>query len=1122
MIRLKRWFSVLFCAIFLFCLQSSPLIIAADGSVKLYVSPNGSDKGDGTIQKPFRTMERAKAEVRKYNSNMTDDIYVYFLDGVYHDSNVQFSAEDSGTNGFQVVYTAYEGATPIFDGGEQAGNWTLFQDGIYKTQLAEVEDMREFYVDGVRMPRAATKPIQGFGFDSDNSHIKVLSEDLPETITNPQNVQTKNNYNWRIYYLPVEKIDKIGDYAQIVFQKPYITTYMYDFNFEVKFDGWLCLENALEFLDEEGEWFFDKTTKILYYKPVAGQDINTISAFAPKTEKFFSVKGTDVTKPVENLKFENLTFRYSGWTDPNEKGFCSVQATSRVGENGAYSSMMHGCVSVDYAKNITFDRNVFEHTAANAITMLEGIDTIQVTGNIFSDIGGGAVSVGTTEHGKKDIPEIPVNVKINNNIMRDIGMEYWGAPAVTFLYTKDSEICHNDIDGAAYSGVSIGWGWSKDTLNQKNNLVGYNKIFNYNRKVIDGAAIYSLSRNDGSGYVGNYVGGTNAPFNTGALYHDEQSEGFDDYHNVVESERESYLFYNLNNVDKLKIHDCYVNTANIVNYRSEGKDIQIYNIHVVRGEWPQEAKEIISNAGLQAEFQDVEKKMAGIKLLPREPKPIVRSSGTGFVETKQFEPQSISINKAVHDAPFAEEGGSVVMDAIDYTEYKGFEACSYTWQEALANSGWMGEYSAKSALFLGGSYLDREEKDFSQKPTLGYDIAFQTPGKYIVSVRGRADAQEETLKVYFDGQHIGNLKFGKTYAYTNTNGNRQLTIDVLSAGTHKLTVEAIAGGGIYLDRLWLAQSSGAPQNGSIETGPMSNKRKGDFTYLDIPEKLTEETRPAMPKPRENIALGKTSVSSADYNEMLIAKNANDGVLTSDWVAPYNASTYWWMVDLGQPYNVSDIEVGFRLTADDANNRKNFVVEGSNDPEFKTCEVLAVHDVTPTPHAEIWSAPLNPLEKYRYIRLRKTAQEHFALGEVRIYADSFSEVKMKSITGDANKTQIENVTDGNISTIWSAGLKESYSFQAEFSKPAKIVRVDITFRNDLDLPLSRCNFEVWLSDDKDFKTYDIVGQCGNVPVSFQGTWSKSVKTNKSYQYIRFVKNGDFVSIGEIKAYEMKEN
>ena len=809
-------------------------------NIRLYVSPNGNDKWDGTLQKPFRTMRRAKEEVRKYNSDMTADIYVYFADGIYHEDTVLFEAEDSGTNDFHIVYTAQDDAKPIFDAGEAATNWTLWKDGIYKTQLTGVEDMREFYADGVRMPRATTKPIQGFGFDSGNSYVRVLSKDLPAIITNPQYVQTRHAFNWRVYYLPVEKIVREGSYAKIVFQEPYITAYMNaeGFCFETKLDSWIYLENALEFLDEEGEWFFDKTTKTLYYKPVKGQDIHTVSAAAPKNEKFIAIQGESVTNPVKNIKFKNLTFRHPGWNDPNQKGYCSVQATSRVGENGAFDSMLDGCVSINYAKNITFERNIFEHTASNAVTMLEGVDNIQIIGNIFSDIGGGAVSVGTTDHGKKDVPEIPVHIKINNNIMRDIGMQYLGAPAVTFIHTKDSEICHNDIDGSSYTGVSIGWGWSKEVLNQRNTFVGYNRIFNYNRKVIDGGAIYSLSRTGGSGYVGNYVGGTNAPFNTGALYHDEQSEGFDDHHNVVENERESYLFYNLNDVDKLKIHDSYVNTANITNYKSEGKDIQIYNIHVVKGEWPKEAKDIIRSSGPQAEFRDLYDKLSEVKLLPREKKPIIRTSDTGFMETKMFEPLSTEINYEAYRAPFLEENGSAVTDAADYTYYRGLEACNEAWLEVLANEAWMGSYAAKSAMCLTKSYINRNEEQFSKKPALGYDIVFCTPGEYVISVRGRAETQEEVLKIFFDGRHVGNLAFEKSFAYFNSYSGRKLTASVAAAGSHRITVEAIADSGVYLDRLWIAVSGTEPENGSTEAGPLSSKKAGDFQYIDIPAKST--------------------------------------------------------------------------------------------------------------------------------------------------------------------------------------------------------------------------------------------------------------------------------------------
>ena len=82
---------------------------SSDAETAFYVSPDGSDSNSGTESEPFKTIEKARDEVRKHTKDMTSDIVVYLKDGVYYqDETLAFGTEDSGTNGYQVRYEAYE------------------------------------------------------------------------------------------------------------------------------------------------------------------------------------------------------------------------------------------------------------------------------------------------------------------------------------------------------------------------------------------------------------------------------------------------------------------------------------------------------------------------------------------------------------------------------------------------------------------------------------------------------------------------------------------------------------------------------------------------------------------------------------------------------------------------------------------------------------------------------------------------------------------------------------------------------------------------------------------------------------------------------------------------------
>src|SRR5688572_12625862 len=91
-----------------------------------YVSPAGSDANPGTFELPFATLEKARDVVRSINSNMTGDILIYLRAGTYQlTSTLTLLSADSGTNGFNIIYQAYNCEKPIISGGTSVAGWVL-------------------------------------------------------------------------------------------------------------------------------------------------------------------------------------------------------------------------------------------------------------------------------------------------------------------------------------------------------------------------------------------------------------------------------------------------------------------------------------------------------------------------------------------------------------------------------------------------------------------------------------------------------------------------------------------------------------------------------------------------------------------------------------------------------------------------------------------------------------------------------------------------------------------------------------------------------------------------------------------------------------------------------------
>lgn len=127
----------------------------------LYASPDGNGT-KCTVDEPC-SLYGARDKVRTINADMTGDIVVYLSDGTYalpstFELEENNAIRDSGTNGYDVIYTAVPGANPVISGGMLVTGWELHDPDkeIYRASVDRNIQTRQFYVNGVRAKRAAS------------------------------------------------------------------------------------------------------------------------------------------------------------------------------------------------------------------------------------------------------------------------------------------------------------------------------------------------------------------------------------------------------------------------------------------------------------------------------------------------------------------------------------------------------------------------------------------------------------------------------------------------------------------------------------------------------------------------------------------------------------------------------------------------------------------------------------------------------------------------------------------------------------------------------------------------------------------------------------------------------
>ncbi len=136
-----------------------------------YVSPDGSENGDGSFEQPFATIEQAKAAVRKMKKDQVSHAVVALMAGTYDIDSIEFTEKDSGTEICRVIYSAYGDGKVIFDGGIKSG--TAFEPS--EKALVEIKNAKYITLSGITFRNCPGVAVRASGSNIDISSCTVTN-----------------------------------------------------------------------------------------------------------------------------------------------------------------------------------------------------------------------------------------------------------------------------------------------------------------------------------------------------------------------------------------------------------------------------------------------------------------------------------------------------------------------------------------------------------------------------------------------------------------------------------------------------------------------------------------------------------------------------------------------------------------------------------------------------------------------------------------------------------------------------------------------------------------------------------------------------------------------------------
>lgn len=574
------------------------------GQAFFFVSPEGSDENSGTEASPFKTITKARDAVRKINGAMSGDIYVYLRGGDHRlSSPLRLEASDSGTNGHTVHYEAYPGEQPILNGATKVTGWTQHTSTVYKATLSRTTKLRNLYVNDERA-KLTSKTMSSKGTSgtysvtsgqaawawmsgSNSDGIKYSASDLPAIASNKDDLEVVNHTTWNENIVCSRDVITTSDNNRaLLLQQPYgAIAQLPGWGAGFSTSGTHTVYNAFEFLSSAGQFFFDKTTKTLYYYPKPGEDMATASVEAPTLETLLDISGASATSRVKNVSFKGLTFAHTDYNLQKvgeSRGKASVQGATiyiAYGSGDWHSSKyqiidtLPGMINVNNAESISFFGNTIKHGGAEGVAMTNDVVNSQLVGNFIRDTAGSAITVGHPQHisigdgGAREkyqpgIEGLCTGNTISNNVLYDISMQpgFGGHSGITAFFVTNLAITHNHIQKTAYNGLNLGWGWRNFTSSTtaKDNSVLNNRFIDTLSRLHDSGAIYTIGQNPGTKINENYVKGippaTSGP--TYGLHNDEGSAFIVENDNVLDID--PGVKYTINSEDFGAKHDLTI------------------------------------------------------------------------------------------------------------------------------------------------------------------------------------------------------------------------------------------------------------------------------------------------------------------------------------------------------------------------------------------------------------------------------------------------------------------------------------------------------------------------------------------------------------------------------------
>lgn len=518
--------------------------------------PSGSGSAVGTPGE-LHSIPEALEELRNLNlrGELRLPATVWCRGGVYPVTEPMLIGPGSA---LPVTFRAAPGGEPVFDGGCHLKDWeetelngrTVLRARIPAEAVIDGA-VHQFHANGRRgvcaswpkAPGVLTPEKPGVEFQNTlfnpSNRFYVKPGDFNPDWYNPQGIEARMFQLWTESHLPVESFDSATG----------LVTFRYHIRCEVNVASTRYVwQNVREALTEPGEYYFDNLERYLYYFPRPGETAANLDGVVPRTGVLLMLAGSE-RDPVQNLRFEGLTFRYGGAGTPESGRDYDFPASPgvplcrnhfagqrfprlRYGGSVQASAGVPGVIMMTGVRNCALENCRIEHCNWYGIGIAAGVSGLTLSGNELADLGGGGISA-CGSPAEEHAPEQTVrHLVITDNHIHDCGAFFLSSVGILLGHVRNTLVEHNHVHDLYYSAISCGWVWGYGDNAARENRIGFNRLHDIGKGMLcDMGGIYMLGVQPGSRIYNNLVYNVQCRFYGGwGIYTDEGSS-----HIVIEN-----------------------------------------------------------------------------------------------------------------------------------------------------------------------------------------------------------------------------------------------------------------------------------------------------------------------------------------------------------------------------------------------------------------------------------------------------------------------------------------------------------------------------------------------------------------------------------------------------------